>query len=155
VKSIQRLIFELAYDTEITAQKQDTAEEDEQVHHICTLYRNILSESSVRSSFSTRCLLLARLLGRHFETRLWTIVGSRTGGGGLEEGRNLDILCDKADYLRLQEETCGLHLNRAADRKSRAAVTARKGLTFTCFKIIDHLSAENLLRLRIQHLKNY
>jgi hypothetical protein len=100
--------------------KQD--ENDDQIVHIQNLYREKIAESSF--TFAKRNLLVARLLGRPFEARLWTLVAGRTESG-VQEGLCLDILCDKARYLRRQEETCGLHLNRAADRKSRAAVTAR------------------------------
>ncbi len=107
--------------------KQDA--DDEQIVHIQNLYREKIAESSF--TFAKRNLLIARLLGRPFEARLWTLVAGRTESG-VQEGLCLDILCDKALYLRRQEETCGLHLNRAADRKSRAAVTARYR-NFWCF----------------------
>ena len=131
VKLSQRLAFQLAYIGDYAAIKEGVTsgqeEEQEQINHIQGLYKQMVSESSVRSSFALRNLLVARLLGRAFEAKLWTLVASRTEGG-VEEGRNFDIFCDKVRYLRLQEETCGLHLNRAADRKSRAAVTARHRL---------------------------
>jgi hypothetical protein len=107
--------------------KQDA--DNEQIVHIQNLYREKIAESSF--TFAKRNLLVARLLGRPFEARLWTLVAGRTESG-VQEGLCLDILCDKARYLRRQEETCGLHLNRAADRKSRAAVTARYR-NFRCF----------------------
>jgi hypothetical protein len=103
-------------------EKKKLDEDDEQIVHIQNLYREKIAESSF--TFAKRNLLIARLLGRPFEARLWTLVAGRTESG-VQEGLCLDILCDKARYLRRQEETCGLHLNRAADRKSRAAVTAR------------------------------
>jgi hypothetical protein len=124
----ERLAFQLAFKQEDTSRRHDSREEqkegDEHVMYIQNLCRQMVDQSPVRDTVAQRNLLIARLFGRPFEAKLWTLVASRTEEG-VEEGLNFDIFCDKVRYVRRQDETCGLHLNRAADSKSRAAVTAR------------------------------
>jgi len=121
-----KLLNKLAFNSTMNDFKVDISEEDgiapdRPEYNIIKTYQNI--HLNTKLTFLEQNLEFAHLFGCQFEKQFWNLVYHKVNNIKLD--RSFDLYCDRGGYLELQEEKCKLHLNRAADKESRAEVTAR------------------------------